>query len=352
MSYPAHFVVPGSLTQRTGGYRYNAAVIQGLTEKGWLIGVHELPGDTWPMLSRPDRAECARILDTLPDDSLIVLDGLAISGLLEVLPELTARTRVMALVHCPLFRETGISPALKARFLEEETHALSLVQRVVATSTWAGGDVVRSFGVPRGKLGVVEPGVAPAPPAVGSDGKRLLCVASLTQRKGQLVLLQALGQLKAIPWELHLVGSPDRDPGYAARVRAAIQKYDLSDRVTLTGELAGEALDRAYHEADVFVLPSWYETYGMVFTEALARGLPVVTTRAGAVPSTVPEAARLIVEPGDAEGLATELERVLTDHHLRAQLADAAAELRRQLPTWDAAVHGFARELALLQRGS
>ena len=175
-------------------------------------------------------------------------------------------------------------------------------------------------------------------------------MASLTQRKGQLVLLDALSRLMDVPWELDLVGSPERDPGYSARVRAAVRKHGMEERVALKGELGGAALEAAYEEADVFVLPSWYETYGMVLTEALARGLPVVTTTAGAIPGTVPEAARLAVEPGDVDALSDALKRILTDHHLRGRLAGAAAALRDSLPGWDEATRGFARELSMLQR--
>lgn len=350
MAFPVHFLIPGSLDQRTGGYIYDRRVIQGLLDSGWLIGLHELPASNWPLLRRDVFHECEDLLDTLPDEALIVIDGLALVGLLPMLPALAQRTRIMALVHCPLFRETGISPALKARLRDEEREALTYVDRIVTTSPWAAGDVTRSFGIGHGHIGVVQPGVDHAPLAEGSGGRRLLNVASVTPRKNQLTLLEALAPLAHLDWELHIVGSQDRNPGYSARVRAAIRDLGLSDRVTLTGELGGEDLAREYHQADVFVLPSWYETYGMVLTEALARGLPIVCSSAGAPPATVPAGARLTVPPGDASAMTEVIGQLLVDEDLRDTLAGAAQRARSRLQRWDASVAGFARELSRLRR--
>ncbi len=351
MPLAAHFIIPGSLEQRTGGYLYDARIIEGLLDRGWLIAAHELPASNWPLLRRDRAQDCAELLDTLPDEALIVIDGLAIAGLLPMLPDLARRCRIAALIHCPLHRETGLSPALRERLYREEREALGFVDRIITTSPWAAGDVTRAFGIGHGHIGVVQPGVDPAPLAAGSGGGRLLSVASLSPRKDQLTLLEALAPLRHLDWELHLVGSPERDPGYAARVRAAIRELDLSQRVVQTGELSGEALSREYHEADIFVLPSRYETYGMVLTEALARGLPIVCTTAGASPATVPAGARLSVPPGDPAALGEAVAELLSDGELRRDLAGAAARARERLQRWGASVQGFARELVRLQRG-
>jgi glycosyltransferase involved in cell wall biosynthesis len=350
---PEHacFLIPGDPDQLTGGYLYNSRVIDGLRARGWTVDRVTLPGDTWPVVSAELRQACGEILEGLPDGAAVVIDGLAISGLLPHLPALVQRARVMILVHCPLVRETGISPALQQRFLEEEREALALAHKVVVTSAWTAGDVRELFGVPDEKLAVARPGVERRPLADGSGGVRLLCVGSLIRRKGQLELLEALTRIRDLTWTLRMVGSPDRDPGYAALLRSRIARRGLDARITLTGELSGDPLEAEFRAADVFVLPTWYETYGMALLEAVSYGLPVVTCSGGAVPSTVPAAARILVEPGDIEGLAEALRAVLTDDDLREGLAAAAVDHRDRLPTWEGAARIFERQLRWLLEG-
>jgi glycosyltransferase involved in cell wall biosynthesis len=123
-------------------------------------------------------------------------------------------------------------------------------------------------------------------------------------------------------------------------------RLDLRSRVTLVGERAEAQLAPFYDRADVFVLASYHEGYGMVLTEALARGLPVVSTTAGAIPDTVPEGAGLLVPPGDAHALAAALRQLMTEPGLRARLVAGARAARSGLPSWRDAAQGFAAELA------
>jgi glycosyltransferase involved in cell wall biosynthesis len=183
---------------------------------------------------------------------------------------------------------------------------------------------------------VAPPGVDPAPLAAGSEsGSRLLCVAAVTPRKGQDVLAEALKTLDDLAFQCVLVGALDRAPAYVAGVRAA-----AGDRVQFAGTRTGAALDATYAEADLLVLPSRAEPYGMVVTEALARGLPVVGTRVDGVPEalgaapdgTVPG---VLVPPGDAYALAAALRAWLTDPDLRRRWRAAARERRDTLRGWD-----------------
>ncbi len=193
------------------------------------------------------------------------------------------------------------------------------------------------------------PGTEPASLAGGSGGPglALLCVASLTPRKGHLVLLDALAGLRDLSWQLTCVGSPDRDPPTARAIRAAIGRLGLEPRVRLVGEQAESGLQPFYAAADLFVLASYHEGYGMALAEALARGLPVVSTTAGAIPDTVPAAAAILVPPGDPAALAAGLRRVLSGPNVRERLAAGARAARDALPTWADAVRAFAAELHL-----
>ena len=126
-----------------------------------------------------------------------------------------------------------------------------------------------------------------------------------------------------------------------ARVRALIRDHALEDRVSLIGDLDADALAAEYDRADLFVLPTLYEGYGMAVAEALARGLPVVSTATGAIADLVGDAG-IVVPPGDARRLPSALSRVLGDPELRARLTANAAAARDRLPTWDAAAAAMA----------
>jgi glycosyltransferase involved in cell wall biosynthesis len=173
-------------------------------------------------------------------------------------------------------------------------------------------------------------------------------VASLIPRKGHLVLLEALTELIELDWHLTCVGSMERDPACAQSIVAAINRLGLHGRVTLAGERAEADVAPFYARADVFALASYHEGYGMVLTEALAHGLPLVATSAGAIPDTVPADAGLLVPPGDPRALARALRQVMTEPELRARLQTGARAAQRRLPDWSDAARAFAAELASL----
>jgi glycosyltransferase involved in cell wall biosynthesis len=160
------------------------------------------------------------------------------------------------------------------------------------------------------------------------------------------VLLEALAEVMELAWHLTCVGSAERDPACARSILAAIDRLDLSERVTLAGERAEAEVAPFYARADVFVLASHHEGYGMALTEALARGLAVIATRAGAIPDTVPADAGLLVPPGEPQALAGALRAVMTEPGLRARLIAGARAARDNLPRWDAAARAFASEVA------
>jgi glycosyltransferase involved in cell wall biosynthesis len=203
---------------------------------------------------------------------------------------------------------------------------------------------------------------SPVPNPEPSDVS-LLCVATLTPRKGYELLLSALAAIPQRNWRLTCAGSLDRDPATVARVRAQLRDNGLEDRVSLAGDMDATALGAEYDRADLFVLPTLYEGYGMAVAEALARGLPVISTATGAiedlvldnssVPLAWPEpdrrqtdtAAGIVVPPGDLAALTDALSRVVGDADLRSRLAANARGVRDRLPTWDAAAAAMAQAL-------
>ena len=349
------FVVPGDIRTLTGGYIYDREIIAGLTERGVGVALHSLdasfPTPT-PGALRAARAAFAG----LATGRVVVIDGLALPGLDRLLDDEARRLVLVALVHHPVALETGLDPFEAERFAALERRALQHAQRVITTSQWTARTLAAD-GVPISKLRVVEPGVdrrkprgSSDPPAVAGaagphDILNLLCVGTLTPRKGHAVLFEALNELRDRHWHLTCAGSLLRDPQHVAALQHQIERFSLRRRVSLLGDLDRDALERQYARADVFVLPSYLEGYGMALAEAVAFGLPVVSTTAGAIPETVPANASVLVAPGDSRALAKALAAVIDDPARRAVLAANARAARASLPTWATAATKFAAAL-------
>jgi glycosyltransferase involved in cell wall biosynthesis len=338
-----HVVVPGRLDQLTGGFLYDARMVAGLRGLGWEVEVHEVPG-SFPDADEVASAGLSAALAALPDDARVVIDGLAMGGLPGPVLAHAERLRILALIHHPLADETGLSPEEKRRFATSERAALAACRGVVATSPFTAGRL-EEYGVPERAIRAVPPGTEAAPLAEGPDpgaSPRLICVGTVTPRKGHDVLVAALERVRHLSWTCVCVGSLDRDRGYAERVLEQVAEADLTARIELVGERSAAELDELYHGASIFVLASHYEGYGMALAQALARGLPVVSTTGGAIPFTAPADASVLVEPGDDIALAQALGSLIEEPSRRAALAAAARRHSAELPSWEESVSAFA----------
>jgi glycosyltransferase involved in cell wall biosynthesis len=343
------FVVPGDLSSVTGGYGYDRQMIAGLRQAGRPVDVVALDaGFPWPEAATLDRA--AHQMADIPDGTLVIVDGLAFGALPGLAEQHAARLRWVALVHHPLALESGLTPEQVRALFVSERRALATARGVIVTGAATARELIR-YGVSAERVHVVTPGTDAAPLATGSGadpvrrGLTLLCVATLIPRKGHAVLIEALGGLQDRAWTLHCVGSATRDADTANAMRSAIAEHGLGDRVRLHGEVPTAVLQAMYGQADAVVLPSYFEGYGMALAEALAHGLPVVSTTAGAIPDTVPGNAGVLVPPGDAMALRAALAALFDDPALRARLAAGARAARAVLPTWPQAVARFAAAL-------
>lgn len=338
------FLIPGDWNTPTGGYTYDRRMVLALREAGWAVEVCRLDG-AWPQPDATELAAASARIAALADGSLVVADGLALGALAEVVAPHATRLRWVALVHHPLHLESGLSDATRHRLLTDETRALEHARHVVVPSPATATDVA-AMGVPATRIAVVEPGTDPVPTAArpARDGPvRLLCVATLTPRKGHSLLLQALAGLMHLDWELHNVGSAARDPDTAERLLALAAP--LGARVTWHGEVDARALQAHYAAADVFVLASLHEGFGMVITEALAHGLPVVASDAGALAQTLPPGAGLQFSAGKVAALQAALVRILSDTGLRERLGAGARAAAGRLPSWPVQAARFASVL-------
>ncbi len=340
------FIVPGALEQRTGGFIYDHRLIEELERQGQRVRVAQL-SSRFPLPTAADLDAAERLLADIPTASTVVIDGLAFGAMPEIAARHARRLRLIAVVHHPLGYEAGLPPLTAHRLLTSERAALAHAHRVVVTSPTTRDVLVREFAVPITRITVAEPGIEPAEPARGSgwNPPRLLYVASLTPRKDHLTLIRALAHLADLPWRLDLVGSATRDPVTARAVREAVTAFGFGSRVTFLGELEGEGLDAAFRPADLYVSSSRYEGYGMALMEAIARGLPIVATRGGAVAEVLPAGAALLVEPGDPLALAAALRRVMRDAELREEMRRAALAARERLSGWAETARIFSRIL-------
>ena len=341
------FAVPGDLNSPTGGYAYDRRIIAELRKLGWEVDVIDL-GNGFPRPSSDARAAATETLLAIPQGTPLVIDGLAFGVMAFEATRLALRRKLVALVHHPLALETGLTRAEAAIFQIMERTALSAPGRVVTTSHTTARVLMSDYGVPERRLIVAPPGTDKVPPARGSGSGplALLAVGASVPRKGYDVLIAALATLRDLPWRLTIVGDRTRDPVTAQRVEADIARLDLVPRITLAGAVSDEKLDALYDGADVFVLASRYEGYGMGFAAAIARGLPVVGTDAGAIPEAVPADAGILVPPDNVPALAAALYRLITDPGERGRLAAAARTAAAQLPTWADSAMLFSRALA------
>jgi glycosyltransferase involved in cell wall biosynthesis len=339
------FTVPGDLATPTGGYRYDRRIIDELRRLGWQVDVLNV-GDGFPFPSVAQRAAALAMLSAVPDGCPVVIDGLAFGALPEA-GAFGARTPLIALVHMPLALESGLDPAQANRLLESERAALAAAARVVVTSGSTRRIVIDDYGVQPRCVSVVRPGNDRVPTARGSDDAviRLLSVGSVVPGKGYDVLIAALGRIADLPWQLTIAGDRTRNAAAAARLDTDIADYDLGDRVAVLGALPSGRVSELYLASDVFVLASRFEGYGMALTEAIAHGLPVVSTRAGAIPDTIPAGTSLLVPPNDAAALAQALRRMICDRAERRRLARNARGAATRLPTWQDSVRLFAGAL-------
>lgn len=339
-------IVPGCIDTISGGYEYDRRMIAGLRAAGWSVVLHQLDS-SFPNPTAAARQDAARVLAGIAEGGRVLIDGLALGAMPEEVLSAARKLRLIALVHHPLARESGIDRADALRLFASERNALALVERIVVTSR-ATASALAEYGIESDRIAVVEPGTDASPIAGGSGAgmPTLLCVAALVPRKGHAVLFDALAAVRGYDWRLVCVGSMTRDVGTADRLSAQLLERGLTDRVRLVGEVDRAALAKYYDGADVFVLPTLYEGYGMVVAEALACGLPVISTRTGAIEDLVADEAGYTVPPGDVNAFAQALSLVLGDTSRLRRLRDGAARVRQRLPSWDVQCARMAEAIA------
>lgn len=349
-----HVVLPGGVgdpRERSGGDLYDRRVCEGLVALGWSVVEHPVPEQRSAAgrASRELLHALDDVLTAVADDGLVLVDGLVASGSRAPMLRHSDRLRLVVLVHLPF----GVgTPSARP----DESAVLAACAAVVTTSVWTRSWLLAHYPLDPGRVRAVRPGAEPAAqaPATASGGS-LLVVGRVTEAKGYDVLAAALSGMtrhRGMPWRCTCIGSLESDPDFVAHLRGQLVAARLAERVRLRGALAPDEVGEAYAGADLLVVPSRMETYGMVVTEALAHGVPVVASDVGGAAEALghaPDGRRpgVLVPPGGVPALEGALWCWLASPQLRAALRVAARARRTTLAGWPAA---SARLGAVLRR--
>jgi glycosyltransferase involved in cell wall biosynthesis len=342
-------LVPANIRHNSGGNVFNARLAQGLRALGVDVEVIAVDG-SWPESTAEERRRLGGLLGAwaphaeITADTVTLVDGLIACGVPDELEYAAAeRRQTWVLLHMP-----------SASDPEDEARSLRAATGVICTSTSAASGITSLHGLTASHVAL--PGTDPAPVAEGSDPPHILAVAALLPNKDQLLTVDALARLQDHAWTASLVGSDQVDPEYAELVRAAVAGHGLEDRVRLTGQLTGEALDDEWNRADLSLLVSRAEAFGLVVTESLARGIPVIIRDGTGAVEALTFASQAAGEtevrddmlPGaavdlssgpecdSAEALAGAIRQWLEEAGLRTGWRAAALAARENLPGWEA----------------
>jgi len=330
---PVFFVIPGDLSTVSGGYGYDRRLIEELRAQGKEVTPISL-GSSFPNPTPEDTLDAAEKLASFPGNSLVIIDGLAL-GALE--PEALAQLKapLVALVHHPLAFEGGLSKERSDQLYQNEKENLKLASRVVVTSPSTAELLIAEYDVPSYLITIARPGTDQKTMSGNRvDPPLILSVGIQVPRKGHDVLLLALSRISHLPWQAAIAG-PVSDLAYGRKLIEMIDELGFKERVKLLGQVSSDELSILYSQASIFALATRFEGYGMVFGEAMASGLPIVSSRTGAVPDTVPEDAGVLVSADDPEAFAEALGNILQNETLRSQLAHGSAAAGEKLISWE-----------------
>ncbi|HKY40870.1 MAG TPA: glycosyltransferase family 4 protein [Polyangiaceae bacterium] len=320
------WMIYGSLEQISGGYIYDGMVVEQLRELGDEVRVISLePGA--PARPSGDFAE----LDVLVGDELCFRE---LGPLFRSAP---AGLRRVLLIHHLTAWEHDHGPE-RAELLRLELDAIEAADACIATSV-VTADRLRSERL-SSAVKVAEPGAdrLPRPDTAGQEPSgarvRLLFLGNILPRKRVRELAEAFAGLPHAHAELILVGA-ELEPAYAAEIRRLIERAGVADRVRFLGSLDSAGVVDQLALADVLVLPSALEGYGMVLSEALWASVPVIAARVGAAEQLISRSgAGLMYEPDDEAALGAALTAFVGDAALRARLRRSAWLSAEHLPRW------------------
>ena len=331
-------VIVGDIDNLTGGYLYEKKLVEYLRQQGHRADIVSIPNLPYGLQFLANLWLPLYFLVRKYD--VIIEDEMAHTAvcLFNLWARYVTRTRIVAIVHMFSWIAAGgnwLGPLVRSI----EKTMLSSADLIIANSRHTK-EAAEKMGLPADAIAVVYPGldtglVRETTPR-HSDTMRLLFVGNWDPRKGLDTLVDALSLLENPGIVLDIVGEDSFHPRYAKRVRRSVAASGMENSIRFHGRVGRESITRFYSQADVFVLPSSYEPFGIVFAEAMSFGLPIVAADAGGIPELVEhEDNGLLVPPNDATALAAAIDRLSSNADLRERLGKRSYEKSRRLNTWD-----------------
>jgi glycosyltransferase involved in cell wall biosynthesis len=329
-------LIYGSIDTLSGGYLYDRQLVEYLRARGESVEIISLPWRNYAAhLSDNLSFRLPDGLDVLIQDELNHPSLLAANAQKHLYP-------IISLVHH--LRSSEEHPAWLRWFyrIVEQRYLRSVDGFIFNSQT--------TERVVRGLAGERAPGLVAYPPtdrfgealpvefvaarAMEPGPLRLVLLGNLIPRKGLHTLLEALGSLPP-DFSLDVIGSQTADPGYAARMQQRTRELGLAERVTFHGALENLALVEKLRTAQVLVVPSSYEGFGIVYLEGMAFGLPAIGSTAGAAAEIITQGETgYLVRPGDAVDLAQRLVALAHERKLLQRMSLQALERYQSQPTW------------------
>jgi glycosyltransferase involved in cell wall biosynthesis len=328
-------IVPAPFSTISGATTYDRRMADCLRALGHAVDVVELPG-RFPDADQPAIDAAHTAWARLAADSVPLIDGGALTAFSGLAAALGPR-RATALIHHPASLDPSTPEETRQRLHAIEAPLFRAAPRLVVTSEQTADRLVREFGAERDRISVIAPGIGEPQRSHGSQGGptcAILSVGPLIPRKGHDVLLRALTRLFDLDWKLTIAGAADLDPVHAQGLAALAEELHIAQHVHFAGEVSGDALETLWQSADLFALASWSEGYGMGLAEALRRGLPVAVTSTGVASTLVVPEAGVVCASGDVDQLSKAMRRLIFDRNLRRDVAEAAWQSARALPSW------------------
>jgi len=343
-----HFFIPGDLNALTGGYIYDKRIVEGLRLCGNMVRLHSLASD-FPFPSSESKLQCQKSIRSLPKGEIVIFDSLVFGSIPELLREIKHDNPIVALIHLPLSMNTTFVDEKRKSVSILEKEAFALANLIIVTSHFTE-KLLLETGVDQSLIKVVIPGAEAHlhKKYYKRLPRELITVSNYTRNKGYLHLINALSNLKHLNWQLNCYGNIYFDPEYVKELSDLIVENNLSDRIFLHSSISGYELSEAYIHSDLLIHPSGFESYGMVLVEALVHGIPVITSKGGAITQTVPASMGVFFDADDKNSLGKALAHVFTDENLFKKLCNETSKYIHGARRWEKSVKEFEEVLLAL----
>jgi glycosyltransferase involved in cell wall biosynthesis len=327
-----YLLAPKTTNLITGGFLYNDRISRHL--------FHLLGKESFAYLLMPLQELMARISELNSSENALILDSLLIQHA-EDLNRLLARraAAVILLAHYLPSLDPLLSAKSRQNLTKMERMLFQVTDGACVPSRYLKDEIVRR-GLARETIIVCPPGIdqrllTHRTRETGGN-VQILTVANWTRSKGHLFLLEVLADLAHLSWSWHIVGDTEIDPELVKAFQAKVAQTKLKSRIHVHGALPPEETQEFFREADLFILASLTESYGMVFAESLAAGLPSIGNNVGGVPEIIAhEQTGFLCEPKNRSEWRSRLESIISSPDLRERMRAAALKHRKGLASWE-----------------